>query len=808
MDRLTKRSQRVIFRIFLVLILSGSLHQAIAQHIMVRGRVHQKDINLIGASIILEGTTLGVSANEQGNFTFLLEPGIYSIAVSFTGYLTKTITFVVQKPEYLDIELEEDSKILEELVVSSEASDYNVQSVEIGVSKLNMKTLSKLPSFMGEVDIIKSLLTLPGVTTVGEGTSDINVRGGSADQNLILMDDAPIFNSSHLMGLFSIFNPDMVENLEFYRGGIPPKFGERVSSVLNISLRNPNSENWHVRGGLGLIASRLSVDGPIIPGKLSVMVGGRVSFPDYLFQLSGNPALENTTANFYDLTGKIEYTPNSKNKIFFTGYNSFDRFKVASDSLAVLEINASSSEYDWETLNGTLGWRHDYSDRLYSRIVGVWSNYSSAITSEDELIAFDLQSSILYKGVKADFVWKLGDKHTMDFGGSGISYTINPGALKPGSDVSNINAIDLPQEQSREGGLYVSDEVTLSPKVSLLIGTRYSMFFAEAPATKYLYLDGEPKNLDSIYDTLFNEGGEQYYGGIEPRMSLRVNLNSVSSIKLGYNRMRQYIQRITNTTSALPTDRWQTSNAYIKPQIADQVSLGYYRNFKENMFETSLETFFKHTANATDYKDGANLLLHPATESAILQGTGRAYGVEVQAKKNKGKLTGWVNYTYSQSHIKMESEFEEEQINQGNWYPTYYNKPHAVNLIVNYKQSKRFSYSANFTYSTGRPITYPEGKYFVGDVYVPDFVNRNNGTIPDYHRLDVSMTYDPKTKKERKWKSNWSFSIYNLYARKNAYSVFFKPNNQNVFQYSKSVNTYKLSIFGTVFPSITYNFEF
>jgi len=779
-----------------------------SQPLLLRGRVHQKDMNLIGASVIVEGTAIGVSTNETGNFSMLLEPGQYNLVVSFTGYLTRRILLNLQKADYLDINLEEDTKQLEEIVLSGVPSDNNVRSLEIGLSKISISTLQKLPAFMGEVDIMKSLLSLPGVTTVGEGTSNINVRGGSSDQNLILLDDAPIFNSSHLMGLFSIFNPDMVESFEFYRGGIPPKFGERISSILNISLRNPDKEKLNFRGGLGLIASRLAVDGPIIPGKLSIMFGGRISFPDYLFKISGNPTIKNTKASFYDLTGKVEFAPNAKNRIKLTGYNSYDKFKVAGDSLSILEINASSTEFDWQSINGTISWDHDFTDRFHSKIVGIWSNYSSVIGSSDELNAFDLKSSILYSGVKSDFILNIGKKHQIDFGVSATSYQINPGVLS-GGEVSNVNSVELPKEQSMEAGIYVSDELVLSPAFSLMLGARYSIFYNLGPTNIYLYQEGQPITIATIYDTLYVESGSaSNYGGIEPRFSLKVNLNKNSSLKLGYNRMRQYIQRITNTTSAMPTDRWQISNSYIKPLIADQISVGYFRNFKDNMFEASLESYFKNTDNMTDYKEGANLLLNPATESVLLQGKGRAYGIELQIKKTRGKFTGWINYTFSQSLIKINGNYVEERINNGEWYPTNYNKPHNLNLVASYSKNKRFTYSTNFTYSTGRPISYPEGKYYLGNIYVPDFVNRNNSKIPDYHRLDVSMTYNPQPKKDTRWKSSWSFSIYNLYARKNAYSVFFKPNNQNRFQYSKTVDAYKLSIFGTIFPSITYNFEF
>lgn len=778
--------------------------------ILVQGRVVDQKGPLVGASVVVEGLNIGTSSREGGHFDLSLGSGKYYLRVSFTGYKMKRIPVVVNKPIEISVLLEEDTKELEEVVVSGQSPEKNYQSLEIGVTRLNMTTLKKLPTFMGEVDILKSVLTLPGVTTVGEGTSDVNVRGGSADQNLILMDAAPIFNPSHLMGLFSIFNADVVDNLEFYRAAIPSKFGERASSVMDISLRQPDMTRWNVKAGIGLIASRLAVDGPIVKDKLSLLVGARASFPDYLFRLTKVSSLRETKAHFTDLTTKLSFTPNTRNRFFVSTYRSNDAFKVASDSLAVIEINASSSEFVWQTQTISGGWVWAISDVLHSVATVAHTQYNSEISSPDEQNAFSLKSSVVYDAAKTDFNLTLGRRHLLNFGTTLIRYGLEPGELTAGSPVSNINPKDIEDMKGMEGGIYLADEFVVNSKLSLSGGLRYSHFRNLGPSHVYIYKEDSPKNADAIVDTAFVDNGKNVasYGGFEPRIAVKVALPGASSLKFGYSRMRQYIQRLTNSTASLPTDRWQICNRYLKPQIVDQASLGYFRNFSSNMFEGSVEVFYKSFTNMTDYKEGVNFLLSTAIEADVLQGKGRSYGVEMQVKKSRGRLTGWLNYTYSQTRVKIDGEFDEEKISGGNWYPASYNKPHVLNLALNYAASKAWMFGFNFTYSSGRPITYPESKYFIGNLYIPNFIARNNSKIPDYHRLDLSVTYTPSHKKQTRYKSSWAFSVYNCYARKNAYSVFFKPNNQNRFQYSKTVNTYKLSIFATVFPSITYNFNF
>ncbi len=784
------------FFVMVYLSASGQVYQY-----KLSGKIRQQDRQpLPGVTVYVPDMKLGTTTDANGNYSLKLPAGYYNIEFSFIGYFTKIERINFSGPQFLNVQLEEEVKQLETVEVTSEVADHNVKSMEIGVNKMEVKELKKLPAFMGEVDVMKSLLLLPGVTTVGEGTSNINVRGGNSDQNLILMDDAPVFNPSHLMGLFSIFNADMTKNITLYRGAIPAQFGGRASSVLDIGLRSPNTAGINVEGGIGLIANRLLVEGPIIKDKLSFIVGARVSYPDYLFNLV--KSLQDTEASFYDVTTRLEYTPDPKNKIYFSGYISNDKFKPAGDSLAANTINGTSVHYEWQTRNATLGWIHSFSDKFSFKLAGILSNYNSNIGSTEPTTSYNLQSTVQFASVKTDFTY-LSAKHNIQFGGEAIRYSISPGTLLPGSEKSSVAPVVLANEQSVELAAFISDEFKINKWLTLNYGLRYSHYFNLGPSDVYGYDPSKPRSIDTIQDTTHYASGQvvKTYHGLEPRASLKFDVSERSSIKLGYSRLRQYIQRITNTTSALPTDRWQTSNTYIRPMISDQVSLGYFRNFFDNGLEASVEVYAKRITDISDYKDGANLLLNPATETAILQGEGRAAGLEFQVKKNRGKVTGWINYTYSQTEILINGNTPEEKINNGNWYPANYNKPHNLNIVFNYAIDKRTTLSANFTYSTGRPVTYPTNNYYVGTIPVPNYTNRNQDKIPDYHRLDVSLTIEPNPLSKSKIKGTWVFSIYNLYARANAFSVY----TQTISPTYRT--TYQLSIFGTIFPSITYNFK-
>ena len=765
---------------------------------------------LVGATIIVEGLNKKIRTDRNG-YRLSLPAGKHVFKISYVGYKTliDTVLVKVQANQVKDFVLEEDIIGLSEVRIKEQGQDANVRSVAIGVSKLDIKAIKKIPALLGEVDVIRSLLLLPGVTTVGEGSTGFNVRGGSIDQNLILMDDAPVYNASHLMGLFSIFNPDAVRDVTFYRGGVPAQYGGRVSSVLSVRLKDPSAAKWILNGGVGLVSSRLAIEGPIFKNKLDVMIAARGAAPNYLFKLFPNSTLKNAKANFYDLTARLVYKPSQKDRITFTAFSSFDNFKIAGDSLANLEVNASSSLFSWRTTNFTTKWLHNFNDSFFATLTGVYSNYTSTILSDTEPFDFKLSSGLLYKNLKLDFTKQQG-RHKIDFGAGLVANLITPGNLLPLSTGSSINSIVLPKEKSIELAGYVSDEIIISPKLTLQMGLRYAHFVGLGPQTVYQYAENKLRDVENIVDSTVYASGQSVstYGGFEPRLSLKMSLSVNSSLKFSFQRIRQFIQLVSNTTAALPTARWKTSDRYIKPQIGDQISLGYFRNFKDDAFEASLEVYYKRIQNANDYRDGVNLLLVRQPETALLQGNGFSYGAEFMLRKNTGKLTGWTSYTYSQTALQIKGDFVQNTINNGNYYPANYNRPHNLNLVMNYEHDKRFSYSLNFTYASGRPATFPKDRYFVGGVFVPNYIDRNQDKIPDYHRLDLSATIESNPDKLRSWKSSWVFAIYNVYAYRNAYSVFFRTKNDNSQEFYNRGQASQLSVFGTIIPSITYNFKF
>lgn len=752
----------------------------------------------------------GTQTDKNGFYFISLKTGTYSVKFSSIGYvpLYKEVELGPGQMN-LNIQLEEDTRLLEEVTVTTGKPQENVQKVEIGASRLNIRSIQKIPAFMGEVDVMRSLLLLPGVTTVGEGTTGINVRGGSVDHNLVLMDDAPLFNTSHLFGFFSVFNQDAVRDVTLQRGGIPAEYGGRASSVLDVRLKYPNSRQFTGSGGVGLVSSRLTLEGPLIPGKLSTLVAARASFNDFLFKV-GPPSLRDTKANFYDITNKWYWVINPKHELTFSAYHSTDGFKIPSDSLSTVDVNASSSFYRYSTTNGTLRWQYNPSEQTTWEAAAVFSRYRASTSVPDSANALDLVSSILYQNLKFQYTNHENTRHYFKAGGTVIGYGIEPNTLTPGL-FSNVLPIHIERERSVEAAAFVEDEIKLSEKISVVLGLRYSRFYRVGAATINRYAPGNPLADDVITESDSYDKNEVIasYGGLEPRVALRFTLSPVMSLKAGYNRMRQYIHMVSNTTAALPTSRWTSSGPYIKPQVADQVSLGLFRNLKEDTYETSAEVYYKELQNALDYKDGADIVLNPSLETAVLQGSGRAYGLELMAKKNTGFWTGWVSYTYARTFLQIDGLYRVERINNGNWYPANFDRPHTFNAMTVFRPNLMVSVAFNFTLSSGRPATFPNGRYTLFDptifgANIPIYLNRNEDRVPAYHRLDFSVTFDqnPNLHPDRKWKSSWVFSLYNVYARKNAFSVFY-----SLRPYAET-EAYKLSIFASIFPSLTYNFKF
>jgi ferric enterobactin receptor len=755
-----------------------------------------------GVNIVVMNVSKGYVTAKDGFYVVTMPAGEYVLKFTHVGYRPKLDTISLQKLLFREILLSDDAKDLEEVVVTSETPDRNVRKVEMGVSQLTIRSIRRIPPLMGEVDVVRSLLLLPGVTTVGEGAPGFNVRGGSADQNLILFDGAPVFNSSHLMGFFSVFNPDVVRDVTLNRGGVAAAFGGRASSVLDVKIKEPDAEKWSINGGIGLISSRLGIEGPLIKNKLSFLAAGRASFNDFLFRLAP-PGLTGTKANFYDLTTKLKYQPSEKHTITLTGYISTDVFKLPSDSLSGQEINASSTKFNYQTANSVLNWNYFMNRQINIATSLIISRYQADLSAPDSANAFQLKSGVWHRQIKSDLTFTPSEKHQWQTGISFIDYDLQPNTRIPGP-ASNVLPVDLDRERGYELAAYLQDEWKVNPTVSILAGLRYSALLNRGAATVRTYQEGLPRQDESVSTTKTYGAGAIYHsaGGLEPRLAIRWSVGEGAAFKVGYSRLRQYIQQITNTTAALPTSRWHLSDTYTKPQIADQWSLGYFKNTTDNAVEASGEVYYKTLTNAIDYRDGAELQLAKAVETQIVQGSGQAYGFEGLLRKNKGRWTGFTSYTYARTFLTMDSPYGQERVNNGRAYPANYDKPHTLNVLATYRPTAWFSMSLNFTYSTGRPTTQPYARARINGVIVPIYVDRNQQRVPDYHRLDFSMLFEQNPLKKKRNQSSWVFSIYNVYARKNAYSIFYRLSSRS------GSDAYKLAIFGTAFPSLTYNFKF
>lgn len=750
------------------------------------------DEYLIGATIYIEELDTGTITNLNGEFSILLPSGKYHIQINSVGQIQELEEVEMVQDSHIEVAMTNRVIELQEVVVREESVDVNVSSVYSGINKLNIQTIKFIPAFMGESDVLRSLLMMPGVSSVGEASTGFNVRGGGSDQNLILLDETPIFNSSHLFGLFSAFNQDAVDNVTLLKGGIPAKYGGRLSSVLEVNTTESVLDKFSMKGGIGIVTSRLTLDVPIIKEKMSVLLAGRSSYSDFALGFFPNESIQESSAFFYDANLKFNYRINEKNNLQFSYYSSYDKFKFPTDTT-----------YEWGTYNASLRWNHLFNEKLVGNFILAYTNFDYGLSDPTGVYNFNWDAGIDYLNGQANFTFFGGDKHRIDFGGSIIKYTFYPGSLLATPE-SSINEDRLEPEYARESAVYAGDEFTLSKRIGLMYGLRFSYFENIGPATVYQYMENIPKDETTVIDsTLYGKGNKviDYYG-IEPRLALKLNLNPTSSIKLSYNRMYQYLHLVSNTTSITPIDIWKPSGTHVRPQWVNQYSIGYFRNFLNNTIETSVELYYKSMYDIVDYKDGAKLFLNKTLEADLLQGEGRAYGVEVYARKNLGKLTGWISYTYARSERKIDGPSDEEKINGGNYYPSNYDKPHDLKLTTIYKFTRRWSFSANFIYSTGRPTTYPEGKYSVDGYTIADYGYRNLERIPDYHRLDISFTLLGNHKIKQRWKGSWTFSVYNVYGRQNAYSVYFKSLKGN------SPKAYQLSILGSAFPAITYNFKF
>ncbi|MES2516744.1 MAG: TonB-dependent receptor [Bacteroidota bacterium] len=762
---------------------------------------------LIGASVFVKELLTGTTTNTYGFYSLTLPKGNYTLVITSVGY-RKAIRDVKLTSENvtLNLEVQEDGQELAEVVVTGKREDENVKAIEMSVNKVEMKTIKKIPALLGEVDLVRAIQLLPGVSTVGEGATGFNVRGGAVDQNLVLLDDAPVYNSSHLFGFFSIFNPDAVKDVKLIKGGIPAQYGGRASSILDVRMKEGNAKKLEINGGIGFIFSRLSIEAPIIKDKASFIVAARRSYADVLAKpfLTGNNA--NSQFNFYDLTAKVNYNINQNNTVFLSGYFGRDVF-------------GNQFGFNWGNSTLTARWNHVFSSKLFLNSTAFYSNYDYLLDSDLENKKpnnqFRWTSNIENLSFKPDFTYYISPNNTLTFGGQILTYNFTPGTANASSN-GDKRSFGAPPKDAVEYSAYIGDEWKVSPKLSLQYGVRFSKYDYKSSEDVYYVRrfvgisDAFPSGYD--LDEKVNDKTKvlQSYQNFEPRFNLKLETGENSSIKASYNRMTQYIHLLSNTAAATPLDVWTSSTNNIKPQLTDQVALGYFKNFGDNEYETSLEVYYKDFQNQIDYADRANLFLNPTFEKDLLFGKGRAYGLELFIKKNKGKLTGWVSYTLARTERQVVG------LNNGNWYPNRFDRTHTLNVVAQYELNKKWSFGANFAFISGVPYSLPtrQGDYQGFTYGITESGVRGNIRVPAYNRLDISATKKNKKALFGKGESEWVFSVYNLYNKRNPFSIYTQPVDSKTatttadnYQLIKN-EAVRLSIIGSAIPSITYNFKF
>ncbi|MEO1652240.1 MAG: TonB-dependent receptor [Bacteroidota bacterium] len=750
---------------------------------------------LIGASLYIKELGTGAVTNAYGFYSLSLPQGSYQLNFSYIGYEEVQKTIELADNLTLNIELAEQEESLDEILILGESENANVSNIQMSINKLDIKTIQKMPALLGEVDIIKSIQLLPGVSTVGEGATGFNVRGGGVDQNLVLLDEAPVYNSSHLFGFFSVFNPDAVKDVKLIKGGIPSQYGGRLSSILDVRMKEGNNKRFAANGGIGAIFSRLTLEAPIIKDKASFILAGRRSYLDVLARPFLDEDLRNSAFNFYDLTLKTNFNLNDRNQIFVSGYLGRDVFSAD-------DVFSSN----WGNATATFRWNKVFNEKLFSNLTFFYSNYDYELGFGDGEDSFDWQSRIINYSVKADFDYFLNPKNNIRFGGQIIFYKFVPGQAQ-GTSVGEVADVSLDNQYAWEASAYISNEQTITDKLSLEYGLRFSFFNYTGEGTAYEY--GEPAAPGLRRPVIGSEEFDQWesiqtYNNFEPRFAIKYQLNDRSSIKASYNRMNQYIHLVSNTVAATPLDVWTPSTNNLKPQQADQYAIGYFRNFKKNAYEASVEAYYKDFDNLVDYINNADLLLNEFLEGDLLNAEGRAYGLEFFVKKNAGKLTGWIAYTLARSERKVAG------INNDEWFPNRFDQTHNLNVVAFYDINQRWSLSANFVLISGTPATFPTNRIDIQGFVVPydPLERRNNFRIPTYHRLDLSATLQgkklKKNGKKRKNEDYWVFSVYNIYNKRNPFSVYFRTNESNPSQ----TEAVRLSVVGNFIPSISYNFKF
>ncbi len=752
---------------------------------------------LIGVNVIIPELRTGAITNEYGFYSITLPEGTYDVTYSGLGLETLVVTIQLTENLRRNISLANDAEQLDEVVIEADVERASIKAPQMSVNTLSAETIKNIPVVLGEADVVKSILLLPGVTNAGEASSGFNVRGGAADQNLILLDEATIFNSSHLFGFFSVFNPDAIKDVKLFKGGIPSRYGGRLSSVLEIFQKEGNSKELKVNGGIGAVASRLLAEGPIVKDKAAFLVGGRASYAHLFLPLFN---IDNS-AYFYDLNTKINYRINEKNNIFLSGYFGRDLFSI-NDSFVNVYGNALVN----------FRWNHIFSDKLFSNLSVIYSDYYYGL--ELDFVGFEWNSGIQNFNIKYDLKHYLSDKLHINYGINNIYYVFNPGKIQPNNPESGILEEQLIKKYANEFAAYMDVEHTLTNKLRVQYGLRLSHFIRFGQDELNVYDNNNPVEFDPfllIYKAaepiaVSNPGRSGQlasYTNLEPRVSLSYTFNDDVSVKASYTRIAQYLHLLSNTSSPTPLDVWTPSGPFVEPQLLDQYAFGFFKNFKDREFTLETEVFYKDIQNRVDYIDGANLIANNAIEQVILNGEARAYGWEFLFRKNTGNLQGWIAYTLSKSEQRTPARNSEEiGLNNGQWYNTPYDKTHDIALYGNYRLNDTWSFNSNFVFQTGQPTNFPIGQFEFQGLVIPYYGLRNSTRLPNYHRLDVAATLTPRKNKGRNWQSEWVFSIYNVYNRMNSASINFRQNQDTGI--NEAVRT---SIFGIV-PSVTYNFKF
>ena len=728
----------------------------------------------------------------DGNYSIDLPVGVNNIEFKSLGIENLKKRIIIYSDGTYNFELAENLELLDEVIIDAD-KDKNVKEAATGITQIQIKDIKTIPLVLGERDILKVATTLPGISTAGEGSTGFNVRGGKTDQNLMLLDNAVIYNPTHFFGIFSALNPYTTGDLDIYKGSIPAQYGGRLSSVFNISTKSGNKKSFKGEGAIGPVTSNLTLDIPIVKDKSSLIMGGRATYSDWILKALDDENLQNSQASFYDAIIKYDHQINENNHLETSGYYSKDVFSVSSDSL-----------YDYSNMLMSIKWDHDFNEKHKSSLIFAHTRYDFNIKYDGvSNTDFDLGYKIQETEIKFRMKYTLNEKHDFDYGISSKLYNNEPGNIQPKGSESIVEPLNIPKERALESALFISDNFNISEKLLLDLGLRYSFYAFLGETTQNIYAEGLPKSDGTLINTKDYGKNEvaKTYGGPEIRASARYAFTPSFSFKASYNHNYQFIHTLSNNTTASPTDTWKLSDLNIKPQQADQFSVGFYKNFDGNVYELSLEGYYKTSKNILDYKVGAELLLNESIETEVLQGDGKAYGIEFLIKKTKGRLNGWLGYTYSRSLLKLDSEFNEEIVNNGDYFPSNYDKPHDLSIVANYKLTKRYSFSANFIYQTGRPVTYPIGNYVLNGSEYVFYSNRNEFRIPDYYRLDIGVNIEGNHKIKKLAHSFWNISIYNVLGRNNPYSVFFVTENGEI-------KAYQSSIFSVPIPTITYNFKF